>query len=150
MHRNVRPATEADALFIAENMKADDAAEVRALNKGSLAVLVKSAFHDAHTVLAWGPEGSPSAIFGVRANEGTGYVWSLSTPKIFDEWREVHRSTPAILDRLGRDFMVLANIKDARHRHHIRWLRSLGFTFINTYHLGEKQMPFHEFVRIQK
>ena len=150
MHKDVRTATEADAYHIAVNLKNDDREELTALNQQPIMDTVMNGFNSSHQVLAWGPEGSPSAMFGVTKNGGTGYVWSLSTPKIFNEWREVHRTTPDILNELGKEFMVLANIKDARHRHHIRWLRSLGFTFINTHHLGEHQMPFHEFVRIQQ
>lgn len=148
MHKEVRPATEADIPHIIRNLKDDDRAEIAAL--GYDADALPFAFEASDKVLAWGPEGAPLAVFGVHPDGDVGYVWSLSTPAILSRWREVHKSTPAILDELGRGFIVLANVKDARHRHHIRWLRALGFTFINTHWLGPKRLPFHEFVRIQK
>lgn len=148
MHPEVRAATDADLPYIAANLKPDDLAELEGAGYGREAVLLSLTASD--TVLAWGPEGSPFALFGVRGEGPVGYIWSLSTPDILHRWREVHRSTPAILDELGRDFVLLTNLKDARHRHHIRWLRSLGFIFINTLHLGPNGLPYHEFVRIQK
>lgn len=151
MHPEVRPATEADLLNVSENLKEDDRQELEALGcpPGALATFATATLSSGK-VLAWGPEGAPLAVFGVYAEGDTGWVWSLSTPDILPRWREVHRSTPAILDELGRDFALLTNLKDARHRHHIRWLRSLGFTFINTQRVGPYGLPFHEFVRIQK
>lgn len=148
MHHEVRPATEADITHIRENLKEDDRTEIEALGLTPLAV--NQVRHMSSKVLAWGPEGEPLAIFGVHPDGPVGYIWSLSTPEILPRWREVHRSTPAILDELGEGFAVLSNVKDARQRHHIRWLKALGFTFINTHRLGPHQVPFHEFVRIQK
>ena len=148
MHHEVRPATEADLIHIATNLKQDDLQELEALGYGREDILLS--LSASSKVLAWGPEGEPLAIFGVHPDGIVGYIWSLSTPEILPRWREVHLSTPAILDELGRDFCILANVKDARHRHHIRWLKALGFTFINTHRLGPHSLPFHEFVRIQK
>lgn len=152
MHKDVRPALVEDIPHIEANLKEDDRRELKALYGRDHRGLVLPAFQLASKVLAWGPEGAPHAIFGVCPDpvNPVGYLWALSTPDILTHWREVHRSTPAVLDELGRDFRLLANIKDARHRHHIRWLRSLGFTFISTVRLGPEGLPFHEFVRIQK
>lgn len=148
MHHEVRPATEADLVYVASNLKKDDLQELAALGYGP--EQVPSSLALSSKVLAWGPEDKPSAVFGVHPDGPVGYIWSLSTPEILPRWREVHKSTPAILDELGRGYSVLSNVKDARHRHHIRWLRALGFTFINTHRLGTAELPFHEFVRIQK
>lgn len=148
MHPEVRPATEADLYHISTNLKDDDRQELEAL--GFDTGVIRGVLTSSAKVLAWGPEGAPLAIFGVHPDGLTGYIWSLSAPEILNRWREVHRSTPDILEMLGRGFHVLSNVKDARHSHHIRWLKSLGFTFINTHRLGPDQLPFHEFVRIQK
>ncbi len=148
MHAEVRPATEADLIHIAQNLKHDDLMELEALGFGREAVLLSLSTSD--KVLSWGPEGKPLAIFGVHPDGPVGYIWSLATPEILPRWREVHKATPAILDELGHDYLVLANVKYAAHRHHIRWLRALGFTFINTHMMGPKKQPFHEFVRIQE
>jgi len=148
---NVRPVRPDDAALIAANLKADDRQELEAIHGENVGSLIPLALQWAHKTLAWGPEGAPKALFGVAGDpaEGVGYIWALSTPDILTDWRRVHRATPAILDHLGEGFSLLANIKDARHRHHIRWLRSLGFTFIATHTVGPQGLPFHEFVRIQ-
>lgn len=148
MHPEVRPATEADLTHIRAHLKDDDRMEIEALGYTPYHILAVLSLSE--KVLAWGPEGKPLAIFGVHPDGDVGYVWSLSTPEILPRWREVHRSTPEIIEELGRGFRVLSNVKDARHEHHIRWLKALGFVFINTHQLGPQSLPFHEFVRIQK
>lgn len=147
MQNEVRPASVADLDYIASNLRADDLQEIEALGLERDAIRSLSG---TSKVLAWGPEGRPFSIFGVHPDGDTGMIWSLSTPEISLRWREAHRAVPAILDELGQGFSVLANVKDARHTHHIRWLKSLGFVFINTHHMGPHSLPFHEFVRITK
>lgn len=152
MHPSVRPATQLDVVKVGMNLKPDDHAELAALEIETSPQRMEMAYRLSRKVYAWGPEDGPLAVFGVTPDpvNPVGYLWSLSTPDILSDWREVHRATPAILDELGQGFNLLANIKDARHRHHIRWLRSLGFIFISTVRLGPEGLPFHEFVRIQK
>jgi hypothetical protein len=150
MHKDIRPAADADALYVARHLKVDDLLELGALHKGDITPLVQLAVKVSAKVYAWGPEGEPMALFGVQNAHPVGYIWSLATPKALENWRLFHRETPTIINDLGQGYDVLANIKDARQHGHIRWLRSLGFTFINTHRMGPYGLPFHEFVRIQK
>lgn len=142
---NVRPATEADLKHVASNMKADDVQEMEIAGYSPETLLLAITACD--RVLSCGPEGSPWAVFGVRREGIVGQVWALSTPAALVNWREIHRAAPAILDELGAGCRVLANVKYGGNVHHIRWLKSLGFTFINTFEVAGK--PFHEFARIQ-
>jgi hypothetical protein len=152
MRHNIRTATLADVQFVGKHLKEDDRQELTAVGPDLTPEHLQMAFNLSHKVLAWGPEGRPLAVFGVTADWGekVGYVWSLSTPEILNQWRAVHRCVPEILDALGQEFSVLANMKDARQVRHIRWLRALGFVFIATHRIGPEGLPFHEFVRIQK
>lgn len=145
-----RKATKEDARYIGRNLKKDDAAELRAFFQAPMVELIQLAVETADKCYAIGPEGAPYCIFGVQVQDTTGYIWSLSTPEVLKHWRVLHREVPAILDQLGEGLQILTNIKDARQKHHIRWLRSLGFTFINTQLKGPFRLPFHQFVRIQK
>lgn len=150
MHKEVRPAVEADIHHIADNLRDDDLAELRVLDTKPVRDIIMVGFRLSKKVYAWGPAGSPVALFGVTPYGSEGLIWSLSTPEVFKHWRTIHRATPAILDDLGDGFAVLTNIKDARHKQHIRWLRSLGFTFLAPKSLGPEGHLFYEFVRIQK
>lgn len=152
-HPSVHPATLEDMLHVGRNLKADDRLE---LGGGISDGGISGALTISSKVLAWTPEGSslPTAIFGVvpEGNSGpvrVGYVWSLSTPGVYREWRAIHRAAPAILDVLGEGYQVLANVKDTRNEHHCRWLQSLGFVFIANLK-GEDGVTYYEFVRIQK
>ena len=151
MHPMVRPATLEDLLYVGANLKDDDKAEYERLGLTLTVGALELSFAISHKLFAWGPEGKPLAIFGVTPDWDTkvGYIWSISTPEILEHWREVHRSTPAILDELGKGFLILSNVKEINQKKQIRWLKSLGFIFISTTRLPNGT-PVHEFVRIQK
>ena len=92
MNPNVRPASPEDVVKVGMNLKADDAAELAALNIEANPTNLRLAHMMSHKVYAWGPEDDPMAVFGVTPDwaEGVGYIWSLSTPDILKHWREVH------------------------------------------------------------
>lgn len=148
MHPKIRTASVQDIQLVLANLKPDDAEELSYLDRAGPKKLAKVIHRMAVKVYAWGPEDKPLAVFGVTdGGDGmTGYVWALSTPDIYSEWREVHRASPSILSDLGQGFLILTNVKNTSHTHHIRWLRALGFTFISTITLGDKTV--HEFVRM--
>jgi hypothetical protein len=150
MHKDVRPATADDAAFIAAHLKQSDRDEVLALY-GEVERPIMLAYSMSQKVHTWVIDGEPAAIFGVTPDHENsfGYIWSLSTPKVHSKWREVHRTMPIILDYLSEGFDAIGNIKDIRNTTSIRWLRSLGFTFINTF-TSPDGLVLHEFVRITK
>lgn len=103
--------------------------------------------------LTWlNAEGDPIAIGGVaRTNvEGAGAVWLLATPEIEAQRFAFLRNVGAYLEALHTVYPVLFNYVDARNTLHIRWLRWMGFTFINLHDSwGVEGRPFYEFVRIK-
>jgi len=98
-------------------------------------------------------EGNPMLMFGVAPSPhpGAGYVWLLGTDQIKRYVRVFLDLAPAYIDSLHDIYPLLHNYVDARNEVHIRWLRWLGCTFIQTHdRMGVQERPFHEFVRIRK
>jgi len=56
------------------------------------------------------------------------------------------RETKRLTKELNKKYSILTNSVDAEYTVAIKWLKFLGFTFINKHNYGGK--PFLEFVRI--
>ena len=53
------------------------------------------------------------------------------------------------VDSLLKSYKVLYNFVYAENDSAIKWLKALGFTFVNYYEkYGEQEKPFYEFLRI--
>lgn len=149
MHKDVRPARFSDIPQITSNLMEDDRREFQAAGINDVELALKLSLSHSPKVFVWEIDGVPAAIFGVTAEGDAGHIWALPTPLAFTKWRTIHREMPNILRELGQGFLILTNIKDARNKQQVRWLRSLGFTFIRTIpSFGPQGLPFHEFVRI--
>lgn len=95
--------------------------------------------------------GNPCLMMGVVPTEDpmVGAIWLLSSDIITRHPVTFLRQSKPMLQRFHQDYPVLCNAVDARNTVHIKWLKWLGFTFINTVSGdGEGNLPFHTFVRL--
>ena len=78
-----------------------------------------------------------------------GVVWMTATDDIYQHQMTFLRRSKAALDYLAEDYFLLYNYVDARNTLHIRWLKWMGFTFINKHtDYGAEKRLFYEFLRI--
>ncbi len=93
---------------------------------------------------------TPVAMFGSGEVEpGVGAVWLLGTDGIHDISRQFLRESKHWLEQLHDNYEMLFNYVDERNTVHIKWLKWLGFKFINRHEqFGVENRPFFEFVRI--
>jgi hypothetical protein len=83
--------------------------------------------------------------------EGAGSIWLLATDDIEKYQITFLRHSKKVLKELQQDYLALHNYVDARNSLHIKWLKWMGFTFINKLdRFGVEQRPFYEFVRINE
>ena len=62
-----------------------------------------------------------------------------------------HRCRPGkqeAVKQWHKRFDLLYNWVDARNKVHVKWLRWLGFIFINKHH-NDQGIPFYEFVKVK-
>jgi len=91
----------------------------------------------------------PIGLCGVVSD---GIIWMVATDKLFANKKyriQLIRKGRKWVESLLKKYKVLYNFVYAENDSAIKWLKSLGFTFIN-YHAeyGIQGKPFYEFLRI--
>lgn len=149
-----RPTRVADIPYVAQFMRDEDVAEVRAfLGQAPQESLLHSFFAGDPCMTMIGRDGRPMGMWGVVPQAGDlGTIWMLCTDDLVrDRLNSMRflREARTHLDQVQRRYKVLFNFADARNVVHIKWLRWMGFTFISSHpNFGAEGRLFHEFVRI--
>ena len=89
-------------------------------------------------------DGYAAAMFGVapaKVGLGIGHPWLLGTSRLDTIRIPFIRRAPGILLEISKGYRLLANCVHEDNELHIRWLRSLDFTFLG------RRGPFIEFLR---
>ena len=91
----------------------------------------------------------PIGLCGVQ-NDGC--IWCVATNDLYNNKKyriQLIRQGREWVDNLLGSYKILYNYVYAENTSAIKWLKSLGFTFVN-YHkeFGLQQKPFYEFLRI--
>lgn len=149
---HTRPSQVFDVHQVAQRMREEDVAELRAANGvGPHDGLIRG-FCESSLCLTIVHNDQPIGMCGVRADDHypeLGYVWLLATPDLPKITRDFVRQTPAVLAQFHKRYPVLTNLVDERNAVHIRWLQRVGFTFINRHpQAGFEQRPFLEFIKL--
>ena len=96
-----------------------------------------------------GDNDQPMGLCGVVSD---GCIWMICTDELFTTKKyriQLIRKGREWVDNLLKSYKVLYNFVYAENHSAIKWLKSLGFTFVNYYkEYGEQKKPFYEFVRI--
>ena len=148
-----QPATKADALYIAKNLRDEDRLECDALVALPPEIVVPACATSPHCWTFHSGDGEPVGIFGCDPIEGApdiGKVWMCSTPKILQHKIEFLRGCAPTIADMHEIFPILTNHVDARNALHINWLRWLGFSFLRRVEQwGARGVPFYEFARMK-
>jgi hypothetical protein len=90
-------------------------------------------------------------VVSSQTTKGAGVIWMTATDDIYQHQMTFLRKSKAALEYLSDGYLVLFNCVDARNHLHIKWLKWMGFTFIQKHEeYGAEQRPFYEFIRISK
>lgn len=122
----VAPATPADAAWVEANLRAADAAEMRALARGPGEVL--RCVERSRWALAARVDGTPACVFGLADGAGVGVPWLLGTDLVAQHRRVLVRHAPAYIGQMLAESGRLWNVVHARNLQAVRWLRRAGFT----------------------
>ena len=147
---HLRKATLQDLRYVADNMREVDKLEAlyqtgqepqQALQFTYICSKVNMAIADDND--------QPIGLCGVVHG---GVIWMVGTDKLFENKKykiQLIRKGREWVESLLKSYDILYNFVYAENDSAIKWLRSLGFTFIN-YHekYGIQGKPFYEFLRI--
>ncbi len=91
----------------------------------------------------------PIGLCGVQRD---GCIWMVATDKLFENKKyklQLVRQGRKWVDNLLESYKILYNYVYAENTSAIKWLKTLGFTFINLHEsYGQQKKPFYEFLRI--
>ena len=88
------------------------------------------------------------AIFGICGElNKPAVIWMLSSDRLKEISKPFLRENIKVINYLNEQYPLLHNVCDARNKVHIKWLKWLGFTFINKQNLGYENKPFYTFIR---
>ena len=150
----VRPSVLKDVSIVAENMRKEDVAEVKAQTgacpKGGL---LYAYFMSKPCLTVVSRHGHLMAMGGVvPSGEKTGRIWLLGCQSMVDDSMDKRwflRKSKETLAEMQSLYPLLFNMVDARNEVHVKWIDWLGFTFIKKHlHWGPEDRMFYEFVRI--
>jgi len=71
-----------------------------------------------------------------------GVVWLLGTPLLDRHMFSLCREAKLMLAQWHKQYAVLTNMTDQRNRRILRWLKWLGFKFVNEVPIGPEAIPF--------
>tara|TARA_B100000780_G_scaffold275626_1_gene242616 strand:- start:2235 stop:2699 length:465 start_codon:yes stop_codon:yes gene_type:complete len=154
MDKLLTPTTVEDIDFIAPRLRKADYNECLAsTGQQPRYVFHKSFDLGAISLTLRAPNGDRVGLCGVVTSpniEGAGVVWMVATDDIYQHQTTFLRNSKRALKHLSENYLVLFNCVDARNSVHIKWLRWMGFTFINKHeNYGAEKRLFYEFVRIK-
>jgi hypothetical protein len=153
-HKVVRQANIKDIRTVSEGMRSDDAREAKALGYDPKAALASSCIYSDKVFAVVDDNDTAVALFGVGPhtldNELlVGCCWLVGTDGFPKVALRSARIVPGCVDELHTDYPVLWNWVDVRNTVHVRWLKWLGFEFLNTAPRGKNGELFHQFIRIK-
>lgn len=150
MKAHYRPATPEDVMHVAWNLRDADRRELEANGwRNPLKCLEMGWQLSDPCYVMVGRYGLPFGLFGAipdpdHATEAS--VWMMATDGLTHEALAFARHSRKIVAGWGDKYTLMHNAVDARNTVHVKWLKWLGFTFLNT--VTRNNVPFHEFVKV--
>lgn len=147
----IRKAEREDLTFIAENMQAEDVAEVEAVHgKG---INMDTALYMAYLIseechVGCNYAGVPMVVFGFckhKTLDGAAVPWLLGTDEVRNNVRLYIRETKEVIRQALKDFDYLINYVHVENKGSIKFLKALGFTLHEPKPYGKLGELFHKF-----
>ena len=86
----------------------------------------------------------PSPLF-----KSAGVIWMVATDELLEYQMKFLRRSKIYIELIQQEYPLLHNVVDARNELHIKWLKWMGFKFIQLHEeYGLEKRPFYEFIRI--
>ncbi len=145
------PSQLSDAYLLAPDLRQADKDEIYAsTGDAPIQALVEGVQCSDQCLTIWDRD-RPLGMFGLAHHEalpGVGLVWMVATDALPTIIRDFVRQTPLYLSLFHSSYRVLGNFVDERNAVHIKWLKRVGFTFINRHpKFGFEGRPFLEFCK---
>ena len=145
-----------DPYILGPYLRKEDVAEIKASTGDSPTIsLIKGVIASRPCYTAVNPS-HPDRVMGMfgavpEKDNGisTAIIWAVFSEDMFSHKRAFLEVSKEVINRYSKQYDVLTNWVDARNEDHIKWLRSLGFTFIDKNDKYDyEQRTFYEFIKV--
>lgn len=146
----LRKATLKDFKFVVENMRVMDKIEAMYQTGMSPEDALSFTYLGSEINMAIADDNDqPIGLAGVQKD---GCIWMVATDELFENKKyrfQLTKQGKTWVDNLLGSYKILYNYVYAENTSAIKWLKSLGFTFVNLHkEYGKQKKPFYEFLRI--
>ncbi len=146
----LRKASLKDFKFVVDNMRVMDKIEAMYQTGMSPEDALSFTFMGSEINMAIADDNDqPIGLAGVQKD---GCIWCVATDDLYDNKKyriQLIRQGREWVDNLLGSYKILYNYVYAENTSAIKWLKSLGFTFVNLHEeYGQQKKPFYEFLRI--
>lgn len=146
----IRIATEKDCWFLSKNLRKEDYQEIQAVTGLPAILSLLSGLKISQVPLVVCNEKNKIILMlGVVPNGLVGTIWMVGTKDLKKMSLTFIKNCKEIFKILKNNFQIIHNYVDARNILHIKWLKWMGFSFINKHNnYGIEKRLFYEFVKI--
>ncbi len=139
-----------DFKFVVENMRLMD--KIEALYQSGLSPEDALSYTYLGSEINMAIANDNDDAVGLCGVQEDGCIWMVATDELFDNKKsrlQLTRQGRKWVDNLLGSYKILYNYVYAENTSAIKWLRTLGFTFIKLHEsYGHQNKPFYEFLRI--
>lgn len=115
-----------------DRLRAQDEVEVRLMSKKAPMEAIEASVGLSDEAYIGYIDGKPEAVFGLASmHPGVGSPWFVGTDAVVANAREWLGVAIVWLDRMNTIYPTLTNIVHRKNTKAVRWLRWMGFQFIN-------------------
>ena len=149
----VRPSLPGDPDKGAPILRAEDQQEIdAALGLDHVEILSLSMHASPIPLTIVDANEEPFAMLGAARHSQVpeyGHPWLLSSDYLFGVKLPFIRQSRMWRDVIEQPYKIVGNVVDERNAKHVRWLKWLGYNFVNRHpEYGVQRKPFLEFTRI--
>lgn len=160
----VRPSVLEDARLLAPRLRQADLAEIQAHSGSDPRLVLERGIRTSKPAMTVMHDGVPAMIFGVVPCGGLldeagvhdwpesqpmvdGSIWLLGSDAISIFSRQFLRHSRTWTTEVSSSYSCVGNIVDMRNYVHVRWLKWLGFTFMDRIRYGPENRFFLRFLK---
>ena len=137
-----------DSIILINNLRQEDKQEVEGTGQTVLDLPLLVAGSN-HATTFFSPKGPLAGMAGiVDQSYGSGQIWMLCTPAIFDAKILFIRQARRWLKDIEPNYTFLWNWADTRNHMHHKLLKHLGFKAIRTAPIGPDNLPYFEIIKL--
>lgn len=146
----IRPGTVEDAVSLGPRLREEDAMELTLTSAGTPTDILKESLEFSDECFSAVVDGVVIAMggFALEPKTSMGIPWLVGSPEIERHPVTLVAAGRSAVDRWEKQCTVMANVTHQDNVVHHRWLKAIGFTFLDAVvPLGPSKAPFLQFYR---